>query len=75
MDAKTLRGLLAKKNVVSVGKGRKRVGGKDTGRNCIVIGVTKKVPPANLTAQNIIPKIVGSGEETDVVELGEIKLL
>jgi len=76
MDAKILGELLAKKNVVSVGRGHKKVGGVDTGRPCIVIGVRKKLPLADLAFEDIVPKIIGNpGEETDVVVVGEIKLL
>ncbi len=76
MDTKIVKELLGKKNVVSIGRGHKKVGGKDTGKPCIIIGVTKKLPLADLTAQDIIPKTVGNHpQETDVVEVGEIKLL
>lgn len=76
MDNKILKALLAKKNVVSIGKGHKKVGGVDTGRPCIVIGVRKKLPLADLSAQDVIPKMVGNhAQETDVVEVGEIRLL
>lgn len=76
MDTKILKELLGKKNVVSVGRGHKKVGGVSTGIPCIVVGVTKKLPLADLSAQDIIPKTVGNHpEEVDVVEVGEIKLL
>lgn len=76
MDAKILKGLMSKKNVVSVGRGHKKVGGKDTGRPCIVIGVVKKLPLADLTTEDIIPQTIGNHpQEVDVVEVGEIKLL
>ena len=76
MDKKILKELLAKKNVVSVGKGIKKVGGVSTGRQCIVIGVTKKLPIADLSAQDVIPKIIGIFPgETDVITVGEIRLL
>jgi len=76
MDTKTLKELLGKKNVVSVGRGIKKVGGVSTGRQCIVIGVKKKLPLADLSAQDIIPAKIGNHpQETDVVEMGEIKLL
>ena len=76
MDTKILKELMSKRNVVSVGRGHKKVGGKDTGIPCIVVGVTKKVPLADLSAQDIIPRKIGNHpEEVDVVEVGEIKLL
>lgn len=76
MEKKILKELLKKRNVVSVGKGIKKVGGVSTGRPCIVIGVTKKVPLADLSTQDIIPQTVGNPpEEVDIVEIGEVKLL
>ena len=76
MDTKIVKELLGKKNVVSVGRGHKRVGGVSTGRPCIVIGVTKKVSLADLSAEDLIPKSVGNNaQETDVIEVGDIKLL
>jgi hypothetical protein len=75
MNKQTLE-LLKKKNVVSVGKGRKKVGGVDTGRLAIVVGVKKKLPLSFLAAEDVIPKAVGNPPmETDVIEVGEIKLL
>ena len=76
MDNKILKELMAKKGVVSVGRGIKKTGGVSTGRPCIVIGVKKKVPLADLSTEDILPQSVGNEpEETDVVELGEITLL
>ena len=76
MDTKILKELMSKRNVVSVGKGIKKIGGVSTGRPCIVIGVKKKLPLADLSAQDVIPRTVGnSAQEVDVVEVGEIKLL
>jgi len=76
MDSKIFKELLAKKGVVSVGRGHKKVGGVSTGRPCIVIGVTKKVPLADLTVEDIIPQTVGNhAQETDVIEVGDIRLL
>jgi len=76
MDNKIVAELLAKKNVVSVGRGFKRVNGSKTGRPCIIVGVTKKEPLSKLSAKDVIPKVIGNpSEETDVVEVGKIKLL
>ncbi|MDO9333637.1 MAG: hypothetical protein Q7T57_03840 [Dehalococcoidales bacterium] len=74
MNNKILKELLTKPNVVSVGRGRKKVGGVDTGKPCIVVGVKKKLPLSALKSKDIIPLRIGE-EETDVVELGEIRLL
>ena len=68
------RELLLKQNVVMVGPGTKIVGGVDTGRPAVVVGVSKKVPWNTLAVEDIIPRSIG-GEETDVVEVGEINLL
>lgn len=76
MDNKILQELLTKKNVVSVGKGHKKVNGVDTGIPCIIVGVRKKLPLSKLSARDIIPKFLGNpGLETDVIEVGRIKLL
>jgi hypothetical protein len=76
MNSKVVAELLAKKNVVSVGRGIKRVNGKSTGRPCIVVGVRRKIPLSDLNVSDVVPQTVGNpGEETDVVEIGDIKLL
>jgi len=66
--------ILAKKNVVGVGKGCKHIKGQDTGREAIVVFVTKKVKTKKaiqaLGEENIIPKTI-DGIETDVIETGE----
>lgn len=66
--------LLKRENVVLVGKGKKIIGGVNTGRDCIVVGVTKKLSLAQLKKRDIVPKKI-AGVETDVIETGEIKLL
>ena len=73
MDKRT-REILKKRNVVSVGIGKKVVDGKDTGRVAVVVGVIKKVPLSKLKPKDVVPKTV-EGRETDVVEIGEIKAL
>jgi hypothetical protein len=65
--------LLQKKNVTMVGLGTKKVGGQDTGKQAIVVGVKKKVPLSTLAAGDIIPVQI-KGLDTDVVETGEITL-
>ena len=75
MDKQALE-LLKKKNVVSVGKGRKKAGGVDTGRPCIVVGVTKKLPLSSLDVKDVIPRTLDNPSvETDVIEVGTIQLL
>ena len=66
--------LLKKQNVVLVYTGTKTVNGVDTGKKAIVIGVSKKVPTAELKGKDIVPKKI-DGLETDVVEVGEIVAL
>lgn len=66
--------LLRKDNVVMVGIGNKQVGGKDTGKIAIVVGVKKKLPLSTLAAKDVVPTKV-KGLDTDVVEAGEVRLL
>ncbi len=76
-EKKGIRGaefLLGKKNVVMVGRGTKITGGKDTGREALVVGVSRKMARAQLAAEDLIPVRV-KGMETDVIEVGEIKIL
>lgn len=54
-------------NVVTVGVGKKN----DTDEECIVVGVTEKLPESVLHSDQVIPKEVG-GYKTDVQEVGEI---
>lgn len=66
--------LLKKRNVVLVGDGKKITAGVNTGRDCVVVGVVKKLPLEQLTKSDIVPKRV-KGMESDVIQVGEIKLL
>ena len=66
--------LLRKRNVVMVGYGTKYIHGKNTGRPAIVVGVTKKERLADLAKKDIVPAMI-DGIDTDVTEVGEIKLL
>ena len=66
--------LLRKKNVVMVGLGTKQVGGIDTGKVALVVGVKQKLPLSELAAEDIVPPQI-KGLVTDVIEVGEIKLL
>jgi len=71
---KTTKKLLKKKNVVMVGWGKKLKGGEDTGREALVVGVKKKVSILGLEKKDWIPLTI-DGFSTDVVEVGDIKLL
>lgn len=64
--------LLKKKNVVSVGVGRKYKDGKPTDELCIVVGVSKKEDISMLSAIDLIPAQL-QNVNTDVMSLGHIK--
>lgn len=66
--------LLSKAGVVGCGIGHKWTGGKDTGRDAIVIFVKEKLPAAALSDQDLIPPKI-DGIKTDVIEVGELKPL
>lgn len=66
--------LLKKKNVVAIIPGHKVIAGINTGRDAIVVYVTKKVPLSELSEKDIIPKTI-EGIESDVRETGEIRAL
>lgn len=65
--------LKKKKNVVSLGPGKKYVEGMDTGRDSIAVGVIKKEPEYRLTKRDIIPRRI-RGIETDVWVVGRLAL-
>lgn len=71
--------LFKKPNVVMVGKGKKIIKGVNTGRDCIVVGVVKKMSIEEMNREDIIPSRVFMGSlkgiETDVVEVGVIRAL
>lgn len=64
--------LFSKINVVGVGLGYKISHGVNTGELSLVISVTRKVAPAALTAQDMVPQTLG-GVKTDVVETGVLR--
>jgi hypothetical protein len=66
--------LLKRLNVVATGIGYKQTGGTKTSTLCIVCSVKKKVKAAQLSAQDLVPAVVG-GLPTDVVETGVIRAL
>ena len=61
-------------NIVSIGIGFKYKGGVRTDEICIVVGVKKKLPEAQVRAGDLIARSIG-GVNTDVIEYGEIKAL
>ena len=61
--------LLKRKNVVACGVGFKESEGEITDEPCVVVGVSHKVPKAQLTPDDLIPQMVGS-VKTDVLPVG-----
>ena len=66
--------LLKRVNVVATGIGFKQTGGVKTETLCIVCSVKKKVPPSQLTVQDLVPAVV-EGAPTDVIQTGVIRAL
>jgi len=66
--------LLSRKNVVACGVGFKETEGRMTDEPCVVVSVTKKMPEAQLSPADIVPKKLGE-VKTDVVETGVIRAL
>lgn len=59
-------------NVIGVGCGYKIKNGVQTNELCVVVAVTKKIPPSRLAAQQVVPMTV-EGVTTDVIEIGVIR--
>ena len=66
--------LLVRRNVVACGLGYKVTNGRQTDELSLMVSVTRKVPRAELSPQDVIPQAV-SGLPTDVVETGRIRAL
>ncbi len=66
--------ILGRKNVVGVGVGYKQVALQRTEQPAIIVFVTKKEASANLTREHLVPFKI-NGVETDVVEIGEVRML
>lgn len=67
--------LLSRANVVGVGTGPKRRGGRETGEEAVIVFVTEKLPEAQLADEDVCPKTVRIDDEdvpTDVVQAGEV---
>jgi len=64
--------LLELENCISVGIGKKEVGGMETDEDAVIVGVTEKKPEDELDDDQIVPKELGNGVRTDVVEVGTI---
>jgi len=65
--------LMSFRNVIGIGKGTKRIHGRDTKRECIVVFVTEKVPEIELSKDDVLPRSL-DGVETDVIEVGEVHI-
>lgn len=63
--------LLSKPNVVGVGIGFRQTAGTTTSDLALVVMVSKKIPAAQLSDEDIIPKFI-EGVPVDVQEVGEI---
>jgi hypothetical protein len=66
--------LLKKANVVAVGVGFRQQGGETTYEVALVVSVTRKLPPAQLSPQDVIPDKI-EGVPVDVRETGTIRAL
>ena len=62
--------LMKKENVVGVGIGLRRVGGRPTDQVCIVVMVKDKVPLHTLSPKDRVPQML-DGVPVDVQETGE----
>ncbi|MEJ2266163.1 MAG: hypothetical protein P8X95_22175 [Anaerolineales bacterium] len=65
---------MSKANVVGVGVGFRQKGGQQTQDVSVVVMVEKKVPPSQMSAQDLIPPQI-DGVPVDVQEAGQIKAL
>ncbi|MGD0153404.1 MAG: hypothetical protein ABSC17_06540 [Thermacetogeniaceae bacterium] len=61
-------------NVIGVGLGYKKRGRQDTDEPAVIFFVEKKLPVEALGIDEVIPKRI-AGKPTDVIEVGEIRLL
>jgi hypothetical protein len=66
--------LMRKANVVGVGIGLRRTGGKPTGEPVIVVSVTDKVPVSRLSPRDVIPREL-DGVPVDVQVVGKLRAL
>jgi len=66
--------LLGRRNVVACGVGFKETERGITDEPCVVVSVTKKMPEAQLSPSDIVPKKLGE-VKTDVQETGVIRAL
>jgi hypothetical protein len=74
ISKKCRRDLLKKSNVAGVGVGFREKGGVRTEDQAVVVFVTKKLPRQELDGDEIVPRSL-KGQQVDVVEIGEVRLL
>ena len=63
--------LLSMPNVVGLGIGLRQVGGQHTDQVCLVVMVNRKLSPAQLAPEEMIPAELG-GVPVDVQEVGNL---
>lgn len=66
--------LLSLPNVVGVARGQKLVRGENTKQEALVVLVNQKVTLRDLRQQDVVPRAL-AGVTTDVIEVGELRLL
>ena len=66
--------LLTKRNVVGVGVGLRQEGGARTDTVALVVMVSRKVPRAQLSPDDLLPSEI-DGVPVDVQEVGELRAL
>ncbi|MDK2820487.1 MAG: hypothetical protein PWP31_452 [Clostridia bacterium] len=66
--------ILCLPNVIGVGKGFKDVRGKTTDKPALIVFVKEKLPVSKLQREAKVPQVL-DGAETDVIEVGELRLL
>ena len=69
VKARHERSLMSKRNVVGIGIGLRQRAGKPTGEVCIIVSVSKKMPPSQLAPHDLIPSIL-EDVPVDVQETG-----
>ncbi len=66
--------LFSRRNVVACGVGLKESGGEVLDEPCVVVSVTRKLPKAQLSPDDLIPQSLGA-VKTDVQEVGVLRAL
>jgi hypothetical protein len=65
--------ILEMQNVQSYYPGTKVSNGVDTGEECMIVGVVKKVNKGNLKSEDLVPDVLDNGVKTDVIEESDIQ--